>query len=196
MFLPNGNDVTISSDFQISIITQDALVEFVPILRLAVGLCPEYERPTGQGGRTVDWSIPVDGIPVLVEVKRRDLDLIEEMKRVADGEREHDGTAPQPTHDHGRLFRNVEQKYLPMDPSAQLQGVWVVPGLQQEEAEFDQAFRALDYTLVHFAILGGMESGLHILTLRDEDLVKLRRVFPQVTGGSSVFERGQRGGGG
>jgi len=168
---------------------QDALVEFVPLFRLGAGVAPEYEATSGRGNRTVDWAIPTRGARVLLEVKHRERDVLEQLARVAAGERREDGTAPGPIHNHAILFRNVEDKYIAADPSVQLQGVWIVPGIQQEQADFETAFRALDPKRVHFAVLGGWESSLHVITVRDGDRATLFEAFPQVDGGSSVFER-------
>jgi hypothetical protein len=175
---------------------QDTLVEFVPLFRMSGGSQPEYETRSGRGNRTVDGAIPTSGARVLLDVKHRDRDFIEQLSRVAAGERDRDGTAPAPTHNHEILFRNVEDKYTAADPSVQLQGVWIVPGIQQEQTDFETAFRALDSALVHFAVLGGWESSIHIVTARTEDRERLFKMFPQVDGGSSVFERceGTRGG--
>ncbi len=61
---------------------QDALVEFLPVLRLPESTAVDFEVPTGIGGRNVDWRITSStGRQILIDVKRRAVDLLASFNR-------------------------------------------------------------------------------------------------------------------
>jgi len=144
---------------------EDALVEFAPILRLGGDVETEYEvAGYGEGNRTVDWVIRASGHPlVLLDVKNRVKDLLESLVRLQAGERSPDDNGPAPIHDPSLLFGSVESKFKSQLPSAAIQPVWVHTCLKQEEAELDAAFRELDPSRVHAAILGDWAPDVYIL---------------------------------
>ena len=140
---------------------RDILAEFIPIVRLQSDVPAEYEVPGGgAGNQTVDWRITPESRPsVLLDVKNRMRDLIENFAQIGRGERSQGGTAPMPRHDSSLLFRSLESKFGHSKPSDCLQGAWVSTNIQQEEAELHAAFQRLDTGKVHFVILGGTAGG-------------------------------------
>jgi hypothetical protein len=71
----------------------------------------------------------------------------------------------------------VETKFRTADPDLQLQGVWIVTNIKQNNERLWAAFAALDSSKVHFAILGDWKSDAYILVRRDEDEQYLRGIF-------------------
>lgn len=166
----------------------------MPAVRFSDSLAADYEVDTGVGAHNVDWRIkPQGGPPILMEVKKRILDLLQVTERIEEGERDRNGMAPAPKHDVSLLFRSIENKLSRSDPDVQLQGAWIAPELQQEKNELDRAFAELDRRRVHFVILGGWEPGLTILTRRTADEVYLREVFPEAAGDRFRFLRDGNG---
>lgn len=156
---------------------QDALAEFMPVVRLPEAARPVYEAPTGRGNRNADWLIPTDQQPLLLEVKRRFREALESAEQIARGERAPDGTAPDPKHDPAYLFRSVQSKFDSVDPDVQLQGVWIAGTFRQVEDELNAAFTDLDAARVHYAILGDWEPGFTVLYRREVDLRLVESVF-------------------
>lgn len=150
---------------------RNVLVEFAPVLHLDHSISAEFEvSGRGMGNKTIDWVIgPHEKRTILIEVKRRELDLITHMNLIGSGKRGGGGRVPAPDHDPSLLFRSVEEKYLKADPDTHLQGVWISTDLKQETRSFEIAFQKLDRSNVHFAILGDFEPGVHILVRRSED---------------------------
>jgi hypothetical protein len=170
------------------------LVEFVPILRLHSDLAVEADFRTGVGNRDVDWRIHnPNGPPVLIDVKKRSRDLLEMVERLAQGERDPDGTGPAPTHDASILFRSIEQKLQTNAPECQLQGAWIVTDVKQENEEIVNAFEALDPQKVHFAVLGGWKPGVAVLCHREEDAAILMELFREQPSNRHFFTRGGSG---
>lgn len=164
---------------------EEVLVELLPAPRFPNGVGAEFEFRTGVGNRDVDWRLTTPGErPLLFDVKRRIKDLLALAERTMAGERRENGTAPQPAHDAGLLFRSVEKKYAKVDPDVQLQGAWIVTGLKQEATDLRRAFDALDHRRVHFAVLGGWSGGVGLLTRRvsDRSLVLGRLGLNEVPG--------------
>jgi hypothetical protein len=110
---------------------------------------------------------------VLLEVKRRTRDFIEQADQIADEMPE----APEPQHDPKILFRSVEHKFVPAYPDERLQGVWIVTDIKQNEGELANAFNTLDPAKVHFAILGDWEPDAYVLSRRAGDRQYLRELF-------------------
>jgi len=110
---------------------QATLVEMIPGAKLDPGVPVDFEvTGLGSGQRTIDWFIgPHANRTVLLDVKRRFRDFIEQMEQTKDGMAE----APEPEHDPAIMFQSVEQKFLEADPDAQLQGAWIVTDIQQNE---------------------------------------------------------------
>lgn len=168
----------------------DTLVEFLPIIRLSEDVTFHYEIPTGVGNFNADWGIDSNhGRVILVDVKRRFRDLLEMADRIENGEKDPDGTAPAPTHDVGLMFRSTENKYGPRDPDQQLQGVWIETALKQEESELQAKFNIMDDSKLHFAIFGGWEAGIKLLTKRQEDFEFLLELFNETIGENFHFNR-------
>ena len=144
---------------------QDFLFEFTPILRVDSSVKVDYEASgCAEGHNNVDWLIRSEPVPLLLEVKNRRKDLIEAIVRVQLGERDPDGTAPAPTHDHSLLFRSVERKFKQRSPSEVIQGVWIVTAVAQEESELQAAFAKMDPSRVHLAIVGDWEDDVYVLS--------------------------------
>ena len=157
---------------------EDTLAECLPAIRVPPGTMAEFEVKTGLGDRDVDWCITANGrAPVLVEVKKRHRDLLEALQRHEAGERDPQGGFPPPNHEVGLLFRSVENKFPATNPDSQLQGVWILTGLQQERTELVTAFDALDHAKVHFAVLGDWDRGISVLARRSSDRQVLLDLF-------------------
>lgn len=155
-----------------------ALCEFMPVVRLAPAVACDFEFRTGKGNRDVDWRVQKPGCrPVLIDVKHRISDLIAMAEVTLTGERKPNGHAPQPRHEAAMLFRSVAQKFQKTSAVVQLQGAWVSTALKQETTELHRAFDDLDPQLVHFAIIGGWERGVLVLTRHHEDEAVLLDVF-------------------
>lgn len=168
----------------------DYLAEFLPVLRLSLDTAAEFEVPTGEGNRNADWRISYPlGRPVLIDVKRRMRDLLEAMKRVDAGEKGPSGMGPDPVHDVSVLFRSIENKYSRQDPARQLQGIWVVTEVQQENSELNMAFDTVDHMKVHFAVLGDWDPGIKLLVRREEDYQYLLDIFHEVASDRFSFVR-------
>jgi hypothetical protein len=149
----------------------DMLFEFAPILRLDRTTAVDYEAAgEGPGNSRIDWRISdTNGFSVLLEVKRRQTDLIQGFKRVQAGELDDDGRVLPPEHDTDLLFRSVESKFNPRILGELAQGVWIGSGLMQERKELEASFLRLDPSRVHFAVLGTWAPAAHIL-VREEAL--------------------------
>jgi len=87
------------------------------------------------------------------------------------------------------MFRSIESKFAQNDPSQQLQGAWIETALKQEETELQNSFNALDGSKVHFAIFGGWEPGVKLLTKRPEDKQFLLELFNESIGDNFHFNR-------
>jgi hypothetical protein len=141
----------------------DMLAEFAPILRLPLSVETNYEvSGYGEGNLTVDWVIRSE-IPVLIEVKKRAVDLIQSLERFQAGARDPDGKVPAPIHDISLLFRSVESKFGRHRPAEMIQVVWVVTYVRQEETELQSAFAKLDPSRIHLAIIGDWEDDVYVL---------------------------------
>jgi hypothetical protein len=154
---------------------QATLVEMIPGAKLDAEVPADFEvEGLGAGNRAIDWYIgPHAGRTVLVDVKRRYRDFIEQMAQVTDEMRE----APEPQHEPELMFRSVEQKFEQADPDVQLQGAWVVTDIQQNEEHLRRAFGDLDGGKVHFAIFGDWEPDAFVTTRRPADEPYLRQVL-------------------
>jgi hypothetical protein len=153
---------------------QETLVEMIPATKVDETTGLDFEASgLGNGNRTVDWVVgPYRGRTVLCDVKRRTRDFLEQFERLNDCP-----VAPEPVHDPAVLFRNVEQKFISMDPDEYLQGTWIVTDIAQEERRLLDAFLALDATKVHFAVLGDWQSDAHILVRREDDRSYIQDLF-------------------
>lgn len=145
---------------------RNALVEMIPGQRVSADVPMNFEvQGMGVGNSTVDWHLqPVAQREVLLDVKRRTVDLLQQMEG-------HQG-GPQvqpPEHDPELLFRSVEDKFSPTDPDQRLQGAWVVTDIKQHEGHLNDAFAAFDATKVHFAVLGDWEPDAYLLLRREVD---------------------------
>lgn len=157
-----------------------ALPEFMPVAWVAPNVACEFEFKTGQGDKDADWCLSKAGQrPVLVEVKRRITDLIQIAEAALSGKRKPNGHAPQPRHDVAMLFRSVAQKFPKMDRGNRLQGAWIHTALMQETSELRRAFEDLHPRRVHFAILGGWERGVLVMTRHPDDETAILDVLNQ-----------------
>ena len=149
------------------------LAEMIPGSKLADEVHTEFEvSGYGAGNSTLDWVIHVPGRAVLLDVKSRTKDFIEQMTR-EDGSQQ----MPDPEHDPALLFRSLENKFLPANPDASLQGIWIATHIQQNVNELNQAFAALDSEKVHFAVLGDWGVDVHLLVKREADRQYLLDLF-------------------
>jgi hypothetical protein len=164
----------------------DVLSEMIPLLNVGQGVPADFEVVgLGKGNRTIDWRFgPIDGREVLMDVKRRSIDLIKQLDQLTPGQK-----SPEPDHDPAVLFRSVETKLVGADPTNRLQGVWVVTDIQQEGVELANAFQSLDPAKVHFAVLGDWERDAHILIRREEDRVFLVDCFGLTESARFTFRR-------
>lgn len=153
---------------------QAALVEMIPADKIDSAIPLKFEVPNlGVGNKTIDWEVgPHEDRKILLEVKKRDIDFIEQAKAMGNS-----GAVTEPDHDVELLFRSVEDKFLHSDPSVQLQGCWIVTNIKQNHSLLSQAFEKLDPGKVHFAILGDWESDGHLLVKRKGDFEYLQNVF-------------------
>jgi hypothetical protein len=168
----------------------DVLAEFLPVLRAGAAVPLGHEAPTGIGNHTADWEFAVEQRKMLTDVKCRIYDGLQLVERIESGERDPDGTAPAPTHDHRGLFRSVESKFPAAESADVLQGVWIVSEVTQEREGFEAAFHRLDPRRVHYAILGSWESALHIVARHAEDQALLASAFHGAGATSPIFARG------
>ena len=147
----------------------DLLAEFAPIARVPSNVGIEWEVPGGgTGNQNVDWLIASEKHPpVLLDVKNRVLDLIENLSQIGRGERSMRGTGPAPSHDSQRLFLSIETKFGRAKPTERLQGAWIGTQIRQEEQELHAAFGALDHERVHFAVLGDWKDDGYVLGIDD-----------------------------
>lgn len=152
----------------------DVLAEMIPAHKVGTSVPLEFEASGyGKGMATIDWIIgPPEGRRVLLEVKRRCYDFIEQgNKIIADS---HDQI---PTHDPSKLFSSIEKKFEPANSSTQLQGAWICTEIKQNEKEFRRAFEALCPDRVHFAILGDWGTDAYVITRVPEDSEYLKSLF-------------------
>jgi Fe-S-cluster formation regulator IscX/YfhJ len=168
----------------------DALVEFVPALKLSPGALTEYEvAGRGEGQTTIDWLIRDETGTILLEIKNRTTDLVQQFLELEKGKQDPDGSVPAPVHDVRLLFRSLGNKFRSSAPQECLQGAWVLTQLKQERTELQDAFAELDRKRVHFAILGDWAADIFILT--DDSWVRERllAVFNANESDRFVFER-------
>lgn len=151
----------------------ETLAEMIPGNKISKDVASKFEASGyGIGNTTIDWVFQLPDRRVLLEVKSRSKDFIEQISNERGG-----NAMPEPDHDPALLFQSVEKKLKPADPEKTLQGVWIGTHLQQHESKLNGAFAALDSTKVHFAILGDWESDIHVLVGRDQDREFLYSLF-------------------
>ena len=149
------------------------LAEMIPGSKVPVDLKTDFEVPGyGAGNSTMDWVVHAPDRRVLLDVKNRSKDFIEQMRREDGG-----NVMPEPEHDPAFLFRSLDNKFLPANPDEQLQGVWIATHIQQNADALNNAFAALNPAKVHFAILGDWEPDVHLLARRDADREYLLDLF-------------------
>jgi hypothetical protein len=149
------------------------LAEMIPGSKVQPDLAAQFEvRGLGAGNSTVDWVIHAPDRRVMLDVKSRSKDFVEQMSR-EDGSK----VMPEPEHDPALLFRSLDGKFLPANLDEQPQGVWIATHIQQNEDDLSKAFAALDPDKVHFAILGDWEPDIHVLVRRDADREWLLELF-------------------
>lgn len=149
------------------------LSEMIPGERIRLGVAAEFEvSGYGVGNRTVDWAFHPEGRTVLLDVKHRSADFIQQI-----GQIEGHTIAPPPDHDPALLFKSVEKKFASADPNVVLQGAWVATHVQQSEASLNKAFASLDPDKVHFAVLGDWRADVHLLVRREVDRPYLLELF-------------------
>lgn len=159
------------------------LSEMIPGSKLAVDVPAEFEvSGYGTGNSTVDWVIYAPERRVLLDVKSRSKDFIEQMTR-EDGSKE----MSEPEHDPALLFRSLDKKMLPANPDERLQGVWIATHIQQNADVLNKAFAALDPERVHFAILGDWDPDVHLLVRRDADREYLLDLFGATSSNRFTF---------
>lgn len=159
------------------------LAEMIPGSKLAGDVDVEFEvSGYGAGHSSLDWVIHTPGRTVLLDVKSRSKDFIEQLTR-EDGSQQ----MPEPEHDPALLFRSLENKFLPANPDASLQGVWIATHIQQNVNELNKAFAALDPDKVHFAVLGDWEADVHLLVKREVDRQYLLDLFKATPSGRFAF---------
>ncbi|HYC35352.1 MAG TPA: hypothetical protein VEC19_02950 [Usitatibacter sp.] len=143
-----------------------ALAEMIPGRRTASDVPMDFEVVgMGAGNTTIDWHVrPVGQRPVLLDVKRRTTDFLQQMEMHQGGPE-----VQPPAHDAALMFRSVEQKFRPADPDQILQGAWIVTDIKQQEGRLNDAFAALDSAKVHFAVLGDWEPDGCLLVKRQLD---------------------------
>ena len=149
------------------------LAEMIPGSKVRADMPAQFEvTGLGAGNSTIDWVVHAPDRRVMLDVKSRSKDFIEQMTR-------EDGTKvmPVPDHDPALLFRSLDRKFLPANSEEQLQGVWIATHIQQNEDGLSKAFAALDPDKVHFAILGDWEPDVHVLVRRDTDRKYLLELF-------------------
>lgn len=159
----------------------DLLFEFAPVLRLDSSTRASYEVVgEGIGNKTIDWQlIGENGARLLLEVKFRLFDLLHHFGHLSDPEVLDGAGMPHPDHDTDLLFRSIESKLASRSPDSVLQGAWIASGLRQESRELEDSFRRLDPSKVHFAVLGGWDDTVHLLTQEGvprDDILRLLRV--------------------
>ena len=149
------------------------LAEMIPGSKLHPDVTAQFEvTGLGAGNSTIDWVVHAPDRRVMVDVKSRSKDFIEQMTR-EDGSK----LMPEPEHDPALLFRSLDKKFLPADPDEQLQGVWIETHIQQNENGLREAFAALDPEKIHFAILGDWAPDVHLLVQRKQDRQYLLDLF-------------------
>jgi hypothetical protein len=119
----------------------------------------------GKSARYVLWE-PVaggrdSGRRVLVDVKRCDTDFVKHIENIDRYNKEE--------HDHYKLFRSLESKFIERDSKELLQGVWVVTSIKEDRNLLFKAFSKLNPKKIHFVILGDWQSDAFILAKNDFD---------------------------
>lgn len=149
------------------------LAEMIPGSKVRADMPAQFEvTGLGAGNTTIDWVVHAPERRVMLDVKSRSKDFIEQMTR-EDGSK----VMPEPEHDPAVLFRSLDKKFLPADPDELLQGVWIATHVQQNADVLNKAFAALDPAKVHFAILGDWEPDIHLLVKRAADFSYLLDLF-------------------
>lgn len=159
------------------------LAEMIPGSKLSADLSAEFEVPGyGAGNTTVDWVVHAPDRLVLLDVKSRSKDFIEQMMREGDGKE-----MPEPEHDPALLFVSLDKKFLPANPDERLQGVWIATHIQQNANALNKAFAALDHEKVHFAVFGDWEPDAHLLVNRERDREYLLNLFQSMPSSRFTF---------
>jgi hypothetical protein len=79
--------------------------------------------------------------------------------------------------DPSDLFRDTVEKFLQVDRSVRLQGVWVHPGIKEDRRKLRDYFAGLDEFRVHFTILADWADDATILVRDCADAEYLMAVF-------------------
>lgn len=149
------------------------LAEMIPGSKVHADLPAQFEvTGLGVGNSTIDWVVHAPDRRVMLDVKSRSQDFIEQMTR-EDGSK----VMPEPEHDPALLFRSLDTKFLSANPDERLQGVWIATHIQQNKDGLSKAFAALDPDKVHFAILGDWEPDVCLLVRREADREYLFAMF-------------------
>jgi hypothetical protein len=144
----------------------DALFEARPLFFFDAVTAAEFEVVGyGQGNRTIDWRFtPAGHPPVLLEVKHRVLDLLEHFEPMA-AQRAAGKTPVQPGPGRASsLFRDAHEKFLPVDSSQQIQGVWIHAYIKVASTDLAEFFRSLPDKQLHFAVLSNWDERALLLS--------------------------------
>jgi len=157
----------------------DVLSEMRPIIKLREGTSARFEVVGhGMGNKTIDWFVePTRGRPVLMDVKNRRRSLIDHMTQILPGIQAGQEMIVPDAPDPSDLFRDTVEKFLQVDRSVCLQGVWVHPSIKEDRRKLRDYFAGLDEFRVHFTILADWADDATILVRDCADAEYLMAVF-------------------
>jgi len=157
----------------------DVLAEFMPVIRLPDSVKTEFEvAGYGRGNHTIDWLLyPPNSPRVLLDVKRRVLDLFIMYDDFTRGRLVPDSKMQAPTHDVNLLFRSLENKFRKCETHDPLQGVWIYTSIKQESTKLRNAFDNLDSSRIHFAVLGDWKEDVYVIAREELDANLIASLF-------------------
>jgi hypothetical protein len=159
----------------------DYLAELTPLAKLSDNTKAYYEvTEYGSGNRTLDWlfePLSISNRRILLDIKHRQRDLINQMKQAAHNEVDEDSVLAQPIMDFDSLFKNTVEKFQPRLKQEILQGIWIHSYITLDEQELLTYFEGIDSGKLHFVIFNDGEKDATVLVRDSSDKDYLLNFF-------------------
>lgn len=145
------------------------LAELAPLVRVSEGVAVDYEvSGYGDGNHPIDWLFsPKSGIPILMDVKYRIVDLVQHMSQMMPYLDAGQEQIFAPELDPAFLFKDTTEKFVARSQNDFLQGAWIYSHIKQDKSKLLAYFNSLDRKRLHYAILSQWNGDAFILCRDD-----------------------------